>query len=97
MSKYPDTRQETGVFLMSNDQTPDDQQLWSTQQAAEYLCVTRQSVHELAKRGEIGRQVGRAWVFTRAELDAWLEKPRPKGGRPPKKSPLGTPSPVVLA
>ena len=64
----------------------DDQELWSTNQAAEYLGVKRQSVHELAKRGEVGQQVGRAWVFTKAELDAWLAKPRPKGGRPPKKT-----------
>jgi excisionase family DNA binding protein len=63
-----------------------DQELWSTQQAAEYLEVTRQAVHALAQRGEIGRQVGRAWVFTRGELDAWLSKPRPLGGRPPKRS-----------
>lgn len=62
-----------------------DQDLWSTQQAADYLGVTRQAVHALASRGEIGQQVGRAWVFTRAELDAWLAKPRPQGGRPPKR------------
>ncbi len=59
-------------------------ELWDTKQAAAYLGVARQSVHELAQRGEVGRQVGRAWVFTQAELDAWLVKPRPKGGRPPK-------------
>ena len=70
--------------------------LWSTQQAAEYLGVTRQSVHELAQRGQIGgRRVGRTWVFTKAELDAWLAKPRPKGGRPPKSF-VRTPTPVVL-
>ena len=63
-----------------------DQELWSTQQAAEYLGVTRQAVHELAARGEIGRQVGRAWIFTQAELDAWVNKPRPLGGRPPNKA-----------
>ncbi len=62
-----------------------DIELWDTNQAAEYLGITRQAVHALARRGEVGRQVGRAWVFTQAELDAWLAKPRPKGGRPPKK------------
>ena len=61
-----------------------DQELWSTQQAADYLGVTRQAVHALATRGEIGQRVGRAWVFKRIELDAWLSKPRPLGGRPPK-------------
>ena len=63
-----------------------DQELLSTQQAADYLGVTRQAVHALAQRGEVGRQVGRAWVFTQAELDAWRDKPRPHGGRPPKAS-----------
>ncbi len=62
-----------------------NQELWSTQQAAEYLGVTRQAINALARRGEIGRQVGRAWVFTQAELDAWIAKPRPLGGRPPKR------------
>ena len=61
-----------------------NQELLSTQQAAEYLGVTRQAVHALAQRGEVGRQVGRAWVFTKSELDTWRDKPRPLGGRPPK-------------
>ena len=64
-----------------------DQELWSTQQAAEYLGVTRQAIHALTKRGEIGQQVGRAWVFTRAELDAWVSKPRPLGAGPQKYTP----------
>ena len=71
-----------------------EQELWSTQQAADYLGVTRQAVHALARRGEVGRQVGRAWVFTRAELDAWIDKPRPLGGRPPKV-PAGQRPPVT--
>ena len=71
-------------------------ELLSTTEAAEYLGITRQSMHELATRNGLGQRVGKAWVFTKAELDAWLEKPRPKGGRPPKKELLGTPSPVVL-
>ncbi|HSH83388.1 MAG TPA: helix-turn-helix domain-containing protein [Herpetosiphonaceae bacterium] len=61
-----------------------DHELWSTQQAADYLGVTRQAVHALARRGEVGRRVGRAWVFTKSEIDAWRDKPRPLGGRPPK-------------
>ena len=73
-----------------------EQELWSTQQAAEYLGVTRQAVHALAQRGEVGRRVGRAWVFTRSELDAWIAKPRPLGGRPPKAS-AGTVAPTIPA
>ncbi len=69
-----------------------NQELWSTQEAADYLGVTRQAINALARRGEVGRRVGRAWVFTQAELDAWINKPRPLGGRPPKQraeSPIG--------
>jgi excisionase family DNA binding protein len=73
-----------------------DQELWSSREAAEYLGVTRQAIHALTKRREIGRQVGRAWIFTRAELDAWINKPRPLGGRPPKVR-AGTPSPAIPA
>lgn len=87
---YIDRRQETEVLSTVSDY----QELWSTQQAANYLETTRQSVHELAQRGEIGRRVGRAWVFTKAEIDAWLDKPRPKGGRPPKKSDAAVMTPV---
>ncbi len=61
-----------------------DEELLSTQEAADYLGITRQSMHALAIRNGIGKQIGRSYVFKRSELDAWLEKPRPKGGRPPK-------------
>ena len=72
-----------------------DEELWSTQQAAEYLGITRQSMHDLANRGQVGRRVGRAWVFTKAEIDAWLAKPRTTG-RPPKGW-VSAMSPVALA
>ncbi len=74
----------------------DEPRLLSTTEAAAYLGITRQSMHELAVRNQLGRRVGNAWAFTQAELDAWLAKPRPKGGRPPKNL-VRTPGPVVLA
>ena len=58
--------------------------LLTTTQAAEYLGLTRQAIIALTKRQGLGRRFGHAWLFTRAELDAWRDKPRIKGGRPPK-------------
>lgn len=69
--------------------------LLSTQEAADYLGISRQSMHALARRNNMGTQVGRSYVFTQAELDAWLEKPRGVG-RPPK-SYGRAPGLVVLA
>ncbi len=52
-------------------------------EAAVILGVNRQRVNELARAGRIGRQVaGRYWVFTRAELEAFKNAPKSKGGRP---------------
>jgi len=65
-------------------------QYLSATQAAEYLGITRQALHNLTKTGQVGTRIGHAWVFTEAELDAWVNKPRPNGGRPPKKSHAGT-------
>ncbi len=57
----------------------------STSEAAAYLNVTPQAVRLLTKQG-IGQRVGKQWAFTQAELDAWRDKPRPLGGRPPKSA-----------
>lgn len=75
---------------------PQEEKLLSTKEAADYLGISRQSMHSIAVRNGIGRQIGRAFVFTKGELDAWVEKPRPLGGRPPK-SYGRTPGLVVLA
>ena len=62
-------------------------------QAARYLGVTRQTIANAAKRGEIGKRQealgtrdGWIYVFTQAELDAWRARDRHPGGRPPKAS-----------
>ncbi len=57
--------------------------LFTLTQAAEYLDVTRQSIHILLKNGKLeGRRLGSMWVFTRAALDAYKVMPRHAGGRP---------------
>lgn len=55
----------------------------SLTEAAAYLGVVRQTVHNLTKQG-YGRRIGNMWVFTRAELDQWKAAPRHAGGRPRK-------------
>lgn len=74
----------------------EDRGLMSATEAAAYLGVTRQSMLGLAKRNGLGKRIGNAWVFTREELDTWVAKPRPQGGRPPKSF-VRVPSPVALA
>jgi hypothetical protein len=73
----------------------DPQELLSSTQAAEYLGVTRQAVHLLTKQG-IGKRYGAVWMFTPAELDAWLNKPRTHGGARPKSN-AGTLARAALA
>lgn len=73
-------------------------ELLTSAQAAEYLGVTRQAINLLTKRPSpgLGRRYGSVWMFTKAELDAWRDKPRPHGGRPPgSKIAALIPTPVV--
>ena len=70
--------------------------LLTTTQAAAYLGLTRQAIIALTKRHGLGHRVGSVWLFTRAELDAWRDKPRTKGGRPPKAR-AGTVAPTIPA
>ena len=62
------------------DESPE---LLTLTQAAQYLGVSRQAAHRLTQLG-IGKRYGSVWMFTRTELDAWRDKPRPHGGRRPK-------------
>lgn len=54
-------------------------------QAAKLAGLSRQRIGQLAEAGKIGRQVaGRFWVFTRAEILAFVAQEKDKGGRPKK-------------
>ncbi len=60
-----------------------DEELLTSGEAATYLGITKQRVHELATRGKLeARRAGRFWLFRKAELDRWRESPKNKGGRP---------------
>lgn len=55
----------------------------SMQQAADFLGVSIQRVHALAKGGRIGTQVAGHWLFTRQELEQYDRdrQGRKQGGR----------------
>ena len=70
-----------------------DQTLLTVTQAAQRLGVTRQTIANAAKRGEIGSKRealgtrdGWIYVFTEDELDAWSKRPRHPGGRPKEEA-----------
>lgn len=52
-------------------------------EVAEELELTPQRVREFCQQGRLGRRVGRQWVITREELEAFKQIPRPPG-RPRK-------------
>ncbi len=54
-------------------------------EAAEYLGVSGALVRRYCRQGRFGVKIGRDWIITRAELDAYKSKPRRKPGRPPAK------------
>ena len=50
-------------------------------EAAQYLGVSRQRLHQLTQEG-LGRKVSGHWIFTRKELDQYRVSEKSKGGRP---------------
>ncbi len=61
----------------------EDTELLTAAEAARLLGVTRQRMTALAHAGRLGRQIaGRYYVFTRAEVEAYKNEPKSKGGRP---------------
>ncbi len=77
-----------------------EEEVLTVTQAAAYLGLTRQTIANAAKRGEmgtkreaLGTRDGWIYVFTRAELDAWNARDRHPGGRPPKAE-AGTRAPA---
>ncbi len=72
-----------------------EEKLMSTQEAAAYLGITRQAMHALARRNNLGIRIGKVRAFRKQELDEWVAKARPLGGRPPKSF-ARTPTPVGL-
>lgn len=74
-----------------------DEELLSASEAADYLGITRARIHAIRKSREeagqkFGKELGKYWYFTRAELDAYNEnKQRPN----PSKDTTAMPTPVM--
>ncbi len=73
--------------------------LLTVTQAAAYLGMTRQAIANAAKQGKLGRKQealgtrdGWIYVFTRAELEAWVKRDRHPGGRPKEGAGQQTPA-----
>lgn len=58
---------------------PED--LMSVTQAADELGITRAAVHDALREGRLkGQQIGNAWVLNRADVAAYRERVRSRGG-----------------
>ena len=65
-----------------------EEKLMTSGEAAAYLGVSKQRIHELIAGGKlVGQRAGRFYLFTRAELDRWKNAPKSKGGRPKSNAP----------
>ena len=51
--------------------------------AAEELVLSDRQVRYLCEQGQMGTKMGKHWVITRKELDAFKSVPRRGPGRPP--------------
>ncbi len=59
-------------------------ELLSVKQAAKELGVSGNRVREFCQEGRLGEKVGRQWIITRAELEAFKQIPRKRGA--PRKN-----------
>lgn len=58
----------------------------TTDQAAEMLGVTTARIRQLVAAGKLeGVKRAEAWFFTKEAIEAARNRPKGKGGRPPKK------------
>lgn len=51
------------------------------EEAAEVIGVTPQRVRQFCREGRLGRRVGRTWIITREEAEAFADIPRNPGVR----------------
>ena len=56
----------------------------TVEEAAQELELKPERVRAFCREGRLGRRVGRQWVITREELEAFKQIPRPPG-RPRKE------------
>ena len=55
------------------------EELLTVQQVAKELNRSEKRVREYCREGRLGQKIGRQWVITRAELEAFKKIPRKHG------------------
>ncbi len=59
-----------------------DESFLTTEEVLDYLQVNLRTVYRLIKAGKIPAvRVGRQWRFRKRDIDAWLERQRPRAAR----------------
>ena len=54
--------------------------LWSIERVADYLGVSRRTVYNKVRTGDLPAiKVGRSWRFRQSDLEMWLDKNRQDG------------------
>ena len=70
-----------------------DETFLTTEEVLEYLQVNLRTVYRLIKAGKIPAvRVGRQWRFRKRDIDAWLDRQRPRGGSRPAPAASGRPA-----
>jgi excisionase family DNA binding protein len=78
-----------------------DESFLTTDEVLEYLQVNLRTVYRLIKAGKIpALRVGRQWRFRKRDIDAWLDRERPRAGggtaRRPVAGQAGRPHVLVV-
>lgn len=66
----------------------EDKALYSTQEAAQLLGISDSRIRQMIMLGHFRPklQIGRAWVFTKEEIEELRNRNKSKGGRPKKQA-----------
>ncbi len=57
----------------------DDERLMTAEEVAHYLNIHPRTITNMATRGELpASKVAGRWRFRKSDIDAWLEKQKPK-------------------
>src|ERR1700675_2345474 len=69
-----------------------DETFLTTEEVLEYLQVNLRTVYRLIKAGKIPAvRVGRQWRFRKRDIDAWLDRQRPRGRGAPGRRQCAAP------
>ena len=66
---------------------PEEKRMYTTPEAAELLGISDSRLRNLIREGKAqpATQIGGTWLFSLEEVERLRNRPRSKGGRPPKQ------------